>query len=112
MRRTAKPYLHDIVVSGRDVFALVDGKSFDEYMKDTMLQAAVERKFIALGEALYQMRHWFPRMIADIPGSRALIAFRHSLVHGYDQVSDDLTWGVIQTRLKPVLSAAEKMLAS
>ena len=58
------------------------------------------------------MRHWFPRQAFEIPGARALIAFRHSLVHGYDQVADDLTWGVIQTRVRPALEAAERMLGA
>ncbi len=75
-----------------------------------MLQSAVERKFIVIGEALFQLKNYFPHLLAKIPESRALIAFRHVLVHGYNQVEDELTWGVIETRLKRALDAAESLI--
>ena len=48
--------------------------------------------------------------MGKIPGARALIGFRHVLVHGYNQVEDDLAWGVIETRVRPALEAAEKLI--
>ncbi len=111
MKRSPKPYLHDLIFAARDILSMVEGKTVDQFLKDPMLQSAVERKFIVLGEALFQMKTYFPHLLHKIPESRALIAFRHVLVHAYNQVADDLTWGVIETRLRPALMAAEKMLA-
>lgn len=110
MRRSPKPYLHDLIFAARDILQMVDGKKLEDFLKDPMLQSAVERKFIVLGESLYQLKTYFPHLLAKIPESRALIAFRHVLVHAYNQVEDDLAWGVIETRLRPALAAAEKML--
>jgi len=110
MRRSPKPYLHDVIFAARDILQMVDGKRLDEFLKDPMLQSAVERKFIVLGEGLFQLKTYFPHLLARIPESRALIAFRHVLVHGYNQVEDELTWGVIETRVKPALAAAEKLI--
>jgi len=110
MRRSPKPYLHDLIFAARDILQMVDGKHLGDFLKDPMLQSAVERKFIVIGEALFQLKNYFPSLLAKIPESRALIAFRHVLVHGYNQVEDELTWGVIDTRLRGALEAAEKML--
>ncbi len=112
MQRSVKPYLHDLIFAARDILSMTEGKTLDDYLREPMLQSAVERKFIVLGEALFQMRGYFPHLLQKIPESRALIAFRHVLVHGYNQVADDLTWGVIETRLRPALAAAEKMIAN
>jgi uncharacterized protein with HEPN domain len=111
MRRSPKPYLHDLIFAARDILQMVEGKSLDNFLKDPMLQSAVERKFIVLGEALFQMKTYFPHLLGKIPEARALIAFRHVLVHAYNQVEDELAWGVIETRLRPALAAAERMLA-
>lgn len=110
MRRSPNPYLHDLIFAARDILDMTHGKTLNHYLHDPMLQSAVERKFIVLGEALFQLKSYFPQMLAQIPESRALIAFRHVLVHGYNQVEDELTWGVIETRLMPALKAAEKLL--
>lgn len=110
MQRSPKPYLHDLIFAARDILKMVEGKTIDAYLNDPMLQSAVERKFIVLGEALYQLKGYFPHLLAKIPASRALIAYRHVLVHAYNQVEDDLAWGVIETRLRPALAAAEKMI--
>ena len=110
MRRSPKPYLHDLIFAARDILHMVDGKHLDDFLKDPMLQSAVERKFIVIGEALFQLKNYFPNLLTKIPESRALIAFRHVLVHGYNQVEDELTWGVIDTRLRGALEAAEKMI--
>ncbi len=110
MKRSPKPYLHDLIFAARDIFSMVDKKSLKEFLADAMLQSAVERKFIVIGEALFQIKHYFPNLIGKIPAARALIGFRHVLVHGYNQVEDDLAWGVIETRLRPALEAAERLL--
>jgi uncharacterized protein with HEPN domain len=110
MKRSPKPYLHDLIFAARDILSMVEGKSLQEFLADPMLQSAVERKFIVIGEALFQIKHYFPNLIGKIPGFRALIGFRHVLVHGYNQVEDDLAWGVIETRLRSALEAAEKMI--
>lgn len=110
MQRSPKPYLHDLIFAARDILSMTDGKTLEDYLKEPMLQSAVERKFIVLGEALFQMKGYFPHLLAKIPDFRSLIAFRHVLVHGYNQVADDLTWGVIETRLRPALAAAEKLI--
>ncbi len=110
MRRSPKPYLHDVIFAARDILGMVDGKHLEDFLKDPMLQSAVERKFIVLGEALFQLKTYFPHLLAKIPESRSLIAFRHVLVHGYNQVEDELTWGMIETRLRKASDAAERIL--
>lgn len=110
MRRDPRPYLHDVVRGADAILELVNGKTAEDYLHDGALRAAVERHFIVMGEALYQLRHHFPELAKTIPDARHLISFRHVLVHGYDQVGDDVGWGVIETMLQQVRDGAAAAL--
>lgn len=110
MRRDPRPYLHDIVQGADAILETVDGKSLDQYLNDPVLRAAVERHFIVVGEALYQLRRHFPDVARKIPDARHLIGFRHVLVHGYNQVDDEVAWGVIETMIQRARDAAAARL--
>jgi len=110
MHRDPQPYLHDALLAADAIQDLVRGKSVEDYLADPLLRAAVERQFIVLGEALYQLRTHFPRMAYDIPDIRHVISFRHVLVHGYNQVEPDIAWGVIESMLQGVKEKVRTLL--
>ena len=45
-------YLYDVRQACAALEEFIQGKTFDQYLKDHMLQAAVERKLTIIGEAL------------------------------------------------------------
>jgi uncharacterized protein with HEPN domain len=45
MRHESKRYLYDVVQAAELIAQLTAGKTFEDYLKDPMLRAAVERKF-------------------------------------------------------------------
>jgi uncharacterized protein with HEPN domain len=71
-------------------------KSFGEYETDKMLQAAVERKFMIIGEALAQMEQHFPGERARIDDVRSIIAFRNLLMHQYDAVDLQKVFNIVR----------------
>ena len=56
MQLEARKYLYDIQKAAGLLDKFVTGKTFDDYQRDAMLRAAVEREFEIIGEAigLYQ----------------------------------------------------------
>jgi uncharacterized protein with HEPN domain len=54
MRREAKRYLYDVAQAAELIAQFTAGKTFQDYLEDPMLRAAVERKFEIIGEALSQ----------------------------------------------------------
>lgn len=88
--------------SVRDIQSFIDSKSETDYAQDAMLRAAVERKLEIIGEALQQVKRFFPEAIDRISDSQQVIALRNRLIHGYSTVSDSLIWEILQKDI-PVL---------
>lgn len=86
-----------------------ENKSFEDYQRDAMLRAAVERKLEIVGEALAQGLRHFPELKDQISHCGMIISFRNRLIHGYSTVSDALIWEVVQKDL-PVLRAETEQL--
>jgi uncharacterized protein with HEPN domain len=64
-----------------------------------MLQAAVERKFEILGEALKKAVDADESVEKYIPELRQIVATRNRIIHVYGAVDPLLLWDVIQTDL-------------
>lgn len=104
MQLEAKKYLFDIQ---RAVNLLVDftaGKTFDNYISEAMLRAAVEREFEIIGEALAQLARLDATLAAHITDYRRMIAFRNILIHGYADVDNRLVWDIVESKL-PILAS-------
>ena len=86
-------------------------KDFAAYQSDELLRSAVERQFEILGEALNQLSRLDPDMAEKIPDLPRIVAFRNILIHGYASVDDRLVWGVVESRLAPLLDAMATLLS-
>ncbi|MGB5638390.1 MAG: HepT-like ribonuclease domain-containing protein [Sedimenticolaceae bacterium] len=86
-------------------------KDFAAYQTDELLRSAVERQFEILGEALNQLSRLDPNMAEKIPDLPRIVAFRNILIHGYASVDDRLVWGVVESRLEPLLDVIAALLS-
>ena len=75
------------------------GCTFDDYLADEMMSAAVERQFEIIGEAFSQLRRAFPAIGEQIPNIARIIAFRNVIIHGYAALENQLVWDVVETEL-------------
>lgn len=99
MQLETKKLLEDIRVAADLVFSFIRGKSLDDYRRDAMLKSAVERQFTIIGEAIRRLSNVDRAVVSQIGDFRRIIAFRNVLVHGYDVVSDDVVWDVVEKDL-------------
>ncbi len=111
MKRDSRPYLHDVSEAAARLSGMIARKSLDDYLGDVMLRSAVERQLIVIGEALYQLRMYFPDLARSIPDAHRFITFRHVLVHSYNQVEPDVAWGLMETGLERMRKAVDRALA-
>ncbi|MBW1759647.1 MAG: DUF86 domain-containing protein [Deltaproteobacteria bacterium] len=102
MKPEIKKYLFDIQEAISDIEEFTDGKEYDEYELSRLLQAAVERKFEIIGEALNRIKSVDSEFIEDITDYRRIIGFRNIIAHGYDVLESELVWTVIKKHL-PIL---------
>jgi uncharacterized protein with HEPN domain len=102
MQLEAKKYLYDIQRAAGLIAQFTADRDFNDYMRDAMLRAAVEREFEIAGEALSRLARYDEAITTQISEYRRIIAFRNVLIHGYADVDNLLVWEVVQTKL-PVL---------
>jgi uncharacterized protein with HEPN domain len=80
------------------------------YAANPMAQAAVERKFEIIGEALNQLSKLDTAVAARIPDLAQIVAFRNQLVHGYATVNVSTVWNISQTALPALRDAVQGLL--
>lgn len=112
MKRDPRPYLHDVSEAAARLASMIAKKSLDDYVSDVMLRSAIERQLIVIGEALYQLRMYFPDVAKRIPDAHRFITFRHVLVHSYNQVEPDVAWGLMETGLERMRNGTDRILHS
>lgn len=75
-----------------------------------MAQAAVERKFEIIGEALNQVGRLDAGLAARIPDLPQIVAFRNQLIHGYATVKAETVWNITQDSLPTLIAAVQRLL--
>ena len=80
---------HDMRDACSYVLEFTRGKTLKDYLTDRQLRSAVERQFMIVGEALYQLSKIHPGLAKEAPEARDIINFRHILVHAYERVEDE-----------------------
>jgi uncharacterized protein with HEPN domain len=110
MPRDLRAYLWDVLEASNDIQSFAVGQTLSSYAGNPMLQAAVERKFEIIGEALAQLKRHFPHLVSRVSNYDQIIAFRNRLIHGYSTVSDALVWDVVENGLPRLKQEADELL--
>ena len=111
MRRDPRKYLEDIRMASQRVLDFTAGYTRDTYLGNEMLQAAVERQFEIIGEAMNQLSHYAPEVVDRIPEAGRVIGFRNVLIHGYAEVDANLVWDVVESYLPHLMKTTEELIA-
>lgn len=96
--RTPK-YLEDIRDAAAFILAVVVTERLDTYQANRLLRQAIERNFEIIGEAVRRLDQHDPAIANRLTNHARIIAFRNTLIHGYDLVDDALVWDTIQHHL-------------
>ena len=86
------------------------GVVLDDYLSNEILQAAIERKFEILGEALKQAADQNPDLARSIPDLRAIIGTRNRIIHSYDAVDQLILWDAVSHDLYPLKASLEAII--
>jgi uncharacterized protein with HEPN domain len=110
MTNEVKKRLLDAVNACEAIAEFVAGKDFAAYENDRLLRSAVERQFEIIGEALNKAGAVETDVAAQIPGFQRIIGLRHRLIHGYDNVDDEILWDVVQSKIGPLRAQLDTIL--
>ena len=110
MQRDPRAFLWDVREAARAIQLFTGGMEAAAYLANDMAQAAVERKFEIIGEALSQLAKADGALADRIPDLPKIVAFRNQLIHGYATVKAETVWNVLQNALPPLLSMVDTLL--
>lgn len=104
-------HLVDMLGFVREMRAIVSATTLDSYLQDRILNLAVEKLFINLGEAAQRVPDAQQTKMADVPW-RQIIGLRNILAHGYEQVDQETLNRTVTTELDAVEEALTVRLSS
>ena len=110
MQRDPRAFLWDVREAALAIQSFTTGMDAAAYAANPMAQAAVERKFEIIGEALNQLSKLDTAVTARIPDLAQIVAFRNQLIHGYAAVNAGTVWNITQTALPALLRAVQTLL--
>lgn len=110
MKLEVKTWLQDIDRSIQEIYDfLPDQRDFNDFLCDLKTRKAVERNIEIIGEALNRILKEEPNI--RISDSRKIVDTRNRIIHGYDSVTADVLW-LIVNRYLPILQAEVEQLLS
>lgn len=110
MQPEIKTWLYDIRVNIEEIQTFVGEKNYSlqQYNQDVKTRKAVERNLEIIGEAVNRMLtldHSFA-----ITNARKIVDTRNRIIHGYERVSNEIIWDIIQNSLPFLKSEVEALL--
>lgn len=110
MQRDPRAFLWDVREAALAIQSFTTGMDAAAYAANPMAQAAVERKFEIIGEALNQLSKLDAAVAARIPDLAQIVAFRNQLIHGYATVNVSTVWSITQAALPALRDAVQALL--
>jgi uncharacterized protein with HEPN domain len=108
--RDVRAFLLDVLERIEETRRFVGAASRAEFLGSRLLQTAVEREFIVIGEAVTRVVALRPDFEARIGSARQIIGLRNRLVHAYMGVDPNALFGVVETHLTPLERDVQALL--
>ena len=101
----------EVEQAGEAIERFTEGMDYAAYGSDFRTQAAVERKFDIIGEALNILSTSNPELAERVPRTCKVIDFRNRLIHGYSSVIPGRVWDNAQNHLPQLRQVTQTLLA-
>ena len=109
MSRSLNLYLEDIIEAIRKIRSYTNLLSFEEFCGDERTIDAVIRNLIVIGEAVKNIPE-DARNLEPETEWRKIAGLRDFAAHAYFNVSNQIVWDVVQTKLLPLNEAVTRIL--
>jgi|SRR5271163_2145994 len=106
---TAK-LLYDMKRAAERIGRFSLGKTLKDYVADELLRSGIERQFEIIGEAMTRLIKRDRAVAEKITEYRRIAAFRNALIHGYDAIDDETSWGIIERKLPTLRTELDGLL--
>ena len=86
-----------------------EGRSRADFEEDEMLQSALVREVMVIGEAANHVSEETRALAPDIDWGD-IVGMRNKLVHGYRNINYDVLWDVITDKLPPLVTQLNRLI--
>jgi uncharacterized protein with HEPN domain len=107
-RRAPRLYLEDIKAAVARISDYTPAGE-EEFRNSQLLQDAVLRQLLIVGEAVQQLPDDVFQREPGIPWER-VVGMRNRIVHGYHNINMDVVWDTVQRDLPTLQAAVERLL--
>lgn len=101
--------LLDVLIAAQKARAFAESESWETFRRNEILQNAVVRMLIIVGEAAGKISEETKAAHPEIPW-KEIIGMRHHLVHEYFRIELDEVWHTLQHDLPTLIAAVEKLI--
>ncbi len=102
-------YLQDILSSIEAIETYTsDITSFEDFVSKRMAYRAVERESEIIAEAITRIKK--TGIDVEISQSKKIVGLRNRVIHSYDNVSENIVWGVIIKHLPQLKKEIEGLI--
>lgn len=107
-RKVAK-YLQDILTSIEAIERYtIETRSFDAFVSKRMVYRAVERELEIIAEAITRIRN--ANIEVELSDSKKIVGLRNRVIHAYDNVNEEIIWGVVIKHLPKLKIEVEELM--
>lgn len=104
-------HLRDMFEYARAIARSIQGLTLEDYLRDSDLRMATERRVEIIGEAASRISEEFQSAHREIPW-RKVVAQRNVLAHEYGDIDDEILWGVATVSIPELILQLEPLIDS
>ena len=109
MERDLNIYLKDALNAIEIIEGYTKKVDFKAFSKSSLIQDAVIRRFIVIGEAFSRYKHRLPEDDKNFPYVHA-ISMKNFLVHEYEKVELQVVWDTVKIDLPDLKKKVKKLI--
>ena len=101
----------DAAEACRHIQEFTHDMDYSRFAESALVRSAVERQLEIIGEALNKASNMDASLAYTVPEIPRIVGLRNRLIHGYDQVDDQLVWDIVITKIGPLAVALGNILS-
>ena len=102
--------LRDALDAAHEIGTIVELSQDQHVDSQRVHQLAIERLLATVGEALNRAKQSHEPLEEMIPNLRLIIGMRNRIVHGYDEIQDEIIWDAARNHIPELIRVLQKLL--
>ncbi len=108
MKQPDRERSEHILAAAKEIESFINGKTFEDFKNDRLLQRGVEKDLEIIGEAANKLSEHTHKELPRIPW-KAIIGMRNILVHVYFELDLETVWKTAKEDIPPLLENLKQL---